>query len=220
MIKKLLSITLITVTVICILTACTPSKGETATQISDPDAPLLQEDFSYFNSQLTKAESAKNTATNDAFQSVLVNPETSMAAYYGTEDIIIALPEHSDKTVSIRTSGSFTLDSTVTSVVLIGVGKGFTANAKADSIIIKGDDIKAELNSATGIVYILGKNAEVFVKNNEIEKVIAGNTTALIHNLSDKEISVTLMNGTKVIVSKNQTYHVQDNTLTKYKAEK
>ncbi len=220
MIKKLLSIILITVTVACILTSCTAAKEETATQLSDAEAEKLSEDFSFFNTQLSRAESAKNTATNDAFQSVLINPDTSMAAYYGAEDITIALPEHSEKTVSIRTSGSFTLESSVASIVLLGVSNGFTANAKADSILIKGDDIRAELNAPTGTVYITGKNAEIFINNNEIDKLIAGNTTALIHNLSDEAISVTLMNGTKITVNKNQTYHVQDNTLTKYKAEK
>ncbi len=220
MIKKLVSNVLIAVAVMSIFAACTQNEGEIATQINDNDSVNLHEDFSYVDSQISKAESAKSTATNDAFQKVLTNPETSMAAYYGTEDITVELPEHSDKTISIRTTGTFTLESSVASLVILGADGGFTANAKADSIIIKGENIKAELNSPSGTVYISGKNTELFINNNEIQKVIAANTTAVIHNLSDKAIQVTLMNGSEVTVNSNQTYTVKDNVLTKYKPEK
>ncbi len=219
MTKKLLSIVLTAIAVISTLTACTP-KEETATQISDEDSVKIQEDFSFINSEIEKAENAKSTATNDAFQQVLTNPDTSMASYYGTEDITVDLPEHSTKTISIRTTGTFTLESTVASVVVIGADGGFTANAKADSIIFKGENIKAELNSPTGTVYISGKNTELTVKDDEVQKIIIGNNTAIIHNLSKKPIELTLMNGTKVTVSKNQTYSAKDNVLTKYQPEK
>ncbi len=220
MIKKLLSALIIAVAVISVFTACTKDEGVPATQISDSDSAHLQELFPYFDSQLEKAQSAKSTGTSDAFQKALTNPDTSAAAYYGTEDITIDLPEHSDKTVSIRTSGKLTLDSTVASVVILAADGGFYANAKADSIIIKGDGIKAELDSPVGTVYVTGKDAELFIKNEEIEKVIAGNSTAVIHNISGNAVQVTLMNGTKVTVDDNQTYKVKENVLTKYAPSK
>lgn len=220
MIKKILSILLIAVAVTSIFAACTKNEGVPATQISDSDSVKLHENFSELNEQIEKAESAKNTGTNDAFQKALTNPDTSAAAYYGTEDITINLSEHSEKTVSIRTSGKLTLESTVSSLVILAADDGFTANARADSIIIKGDGIKAVLCSPAGTVYVSGKNAELFIKNEKIEKVIAGNTTAVIHNISGSDIQVTLMNGTKVTVSNNQTYNVKENSLTKYKPSK
>lgn len=220
MTKKLFCLFLPVIFAFCIFSACnTSSAGEPATMLSDGDSEKVQEAHSFLNEQKEKSESSKSVGTYDAFSNVLLNPQTSAAAYKGTQDITIKENEYIDKTVTVNTTGAVSLESPVNTLVLTLADGGFSAKAKADNIIISGIGINAEIRSETGNIFIDGKDAVLTIYE-KTENIFVKNSTAKIHNLSDDNTYVTLVNGVKVLVLPKNTYNVKDNTIAKYSPEK
>ncbi len=216
MTKKVLSLILTLIIAATVFTGCavfTQDKGEEATLKSDSDSITVKNDFSFIDEQLSNAQEAKSAGTNDAFQKNIQNPEIDIASYYGADDITVEYSEKIEKTLSVKTSGSVTLNSEVKDVILLDAARGFTANAKADSIIVKGTEITCEIKSETGALYIMGKDCVVNVHNSNIAKIFARNSTAVINNYSDAGFDVTLTNGTKVTVEKGKSYDVKNNII-------
>ncbi len=215
MTKKILSLIFACVLLVSVFSGCSllKDKGEEATLKSDSDSASVKEDISFADEQIAKANSAKSAATADAFNKNLLNPEINVVSFYGASSITIEHSEKLEKTVSIKTPDTVTVNSPVSSVVLLQADKGFTANAKVDSIIIEGEGITCDLKNETGSVYITGKDCTVNIHEGSVEKVLVRNSTAIITNYSDNSIEVTLTNGTKVIVEKNKTYDVKPNLI-------
>lgn len=220
MTKKFFIIFLTVIMTLCIFNACTSiPEGEPATMISDGDSVKIQEAHSFVEAQKAKSESSKSVASGDAFSSVLKNTDTSAASYKGVEDILIKESEYIDKTVTVNTTGSVTLESPLNTLVLTLADGGFSAKAKADNIIISGEAIKAEIKSETGNIYIDGKDADLTIYE-KTDSILVKNSTAKIHNLSDENTYITLVNGVKVLLQPKNTYNVKDNTIAKYTPEK
>lgn len=215
MTKKILSLIFACVLLVSVFSGCSllKDKGEEATLKSDSDSASVKEDISFADEQIAKANSAKSAATADAFNKNLLNPEINVVSFYGASSITIEHSEKLEKTVSIKTPDTVTINSPVSSVVLLQADKGFTANAKVDSIIIEGEGITCDLKNETGSVYITGKDCTVNIHEGSVEKVLVRNSTAIITNYSDNSIEVTLTNGTKVTVEKNKTYDVKPNLI-------
>lgn len=215
MTKKILSLIFACVLLVSVFSGCSllKDKGEEATLKSDSDSASVKEDISFADEQIAKANSAKSAATADAFNKNLLNPEINVVSFYGASSITIEHSEKLEKTVSIKTPDTVTVNSPVSSVVLLQADKGFTANAKVDSIIIEGEGITCDLKNETGSVYITGKDCTVNIHEGSVEKVLVRNSTAIITNYSDNSIEVTLTNGTKVTVEKNKTYDVKPNLI-------
>ncbi len=215
MTKKALSLIFVCLLFAALLSGCNliKDKGEEATLKSDSDSVNIKDDFSHIDEQISAAESAKSAATTEAFNKNLLNPEIKVVSFYGTDNVTIEHSEKIDKTVSIKTPGTVTVSSPVSNVVLMQADKGFTANAKADSIVIEGTGITCDLKHETGAVYITGKDCTVNIHEGSVEKILVRNSTAIITNYSDNNIEVTLTNGTKVTVEKNKTYDVKPNLI-------
>ena len=175
----------------------------------------IKEDFDAMESKLEEAESATAVSDTDSFTAQLESSDTDVISYEGNDDVVIDSANASEKTVDISTSGSVTLDSPAETLIVNGAEGGFTANAKAESIILEGTGITAEINSETGTILVKGKDITVNVRNSVVEKIIAVNVSAIINNLTDTDIFVTLANGTKITVPSEHTYKVSDNTLQK-----
>ena len=212
--RKLYAVILI-LTLATTLFSCTKPAPETATQISDGDSVHIKEDFDAMESKLAEAESATAVSDTDSFTAQLESSDTDVISYEGNDDVVIDSANASEKTVDISTSGSVTLDSPAETLIVNGAEGGFTANAKAESIILEGTGITAEINSETGTILVKGKDITVNVRNSVVEKIIAVNVSAIINNLTDTDIFVTLANGTKITVPSEHTYKVSDNTLQK-----
>lgn len=214
MTKKVLAIIFASMLLITMFSGCTlKDKGEEATFKSDSDSADIKQDFSHIEEQLSDANGSKAVGTTDAFISNLLNPEIRVASFYGANDITIEHTEKIDKTVSIKTLGTVTVNSPVSNIVLLQADKGFTANAKVDSILIEGTGITCDLKNETGAVYITGKDCKVNIYEGSVQKVLVRNSTAIITNYSENSIEVTLTNGTKVVVEKNKTYDVKPNLI-------
>lgn len=215
MTKKALSIILVLVLSVSVFTACSvfTDKGEEATFKSDSDSVNISEDFSLTDEKLSKAKDAVSVATNDAFQKNLLNPEIKIASFYGTADIVIENEAKIEKTVSLRTTGSVSVNSPVESIVLLDTAGGFSANAEIDSVIVEGQSIVCDINSSVGTVSVIGKDCTVNINKGTISKIIVRNSTAVINNFTNDTVEVTLTNGTKVSVEKNKSYIVKDNLI-------
>lgn len=213
--RKLTSLIIIVLTLVTVFVSCKTSPvPETPSQKSDEDSLTLKNDFDTMSEQASISQSAKAVISATEFEKLLSDEERNAVAYYGTEDITVAVNEYTDKTLSVKTTGSLTLNSPVKSVVAESVPKGITLNAKADSLLINGSDITTDVKSDTGSIYIEGKNAVVNVSA-VVEKIVTVNSTAVIVNSTENELSVFLANGTKVIVPANSTYSVKTNEITK-----
>ncbi|MBQ2758293.1 MAG: hypothetical protein IJO68_01570 [Clostridia bacterium] len=191
------------------------TKGEEATIKSDADSDNIKEVYDKIEEQLSVSENSKSVATSEAFSKVLTNQETSAAAYNGTENIIIKHDAPIEKTVTIKTVGSVTISSAVSTVVLERASDGFNAEAKTENIIINGTDITADINAEVDCIYIIGKNAVLNINDPSVSKIIARNSTAIINNHTDTDVFVTLTNGTKVTVPSKHYYEVQNNLIYK-----
>lgn len=108
-----------------------------------------------------------------------------------------------------------TLSSPVDTLIIGGADKGFTAEARAESIILEGNGITAEIRSATGVILVKGKNITVNVSNSSVEKLIVINVSTKVNNLTDEDIKVTLANGAKITVPAKHVYNTNDNTVQK-----
>lgn len=161
------------------------------------------------------ADEARSTGTLDAFKKVLGNEDAGVASYNGTDDIIISEEEHINKIVKVKTSGKVELNSTVASLMITDAPKGLTVNAKADSIIINGNSVIADINSDTGSIYIKGKDVKLNIREGKTENIIVGNSTAVIYNHSDDDVLVTLVNGATRIIEKKHTYQVKEDLISK-----
>lgn len=215
MTKKALSIILVLVLSVSVFTACSvfTDKGEEATLRSDSDSVNIAEDFSLTDEKLSKAKDAVSVATNDAFQKNLLNPEIKVASFYGTADIVIENEAKIEKTVSLRTTGSVSVNSPVESIVLLDTAGGFSANAEIDSVIVEGQSIVCEINSSVGTVSVIGKDCTLNINKGTISKILVRNSTAVINNFTENTVEVTLTNGTKIAVEKNKAYIVKDNII-------
>ena len=213
--KRKLSAVILILTLAITLFSCTKPAPETATQISDGDSVHIKEDFDTMESKLAEAESATAVSDTDSFTAQLESSDTDVISYKGNDDVVIDSANASEKTVDISTSGSITLDSPAETLIVNGAEGGFTANAKAESIILEGTGITAEINSETGTILVKGKDITVNVRNSVVEKIIVVNISAIINNLTDTDIFVTLANGTKITVPSDHTYRVSANTLQK-----
>ena len=128
-------------------------------------------------------------------------------------DIVIENETKIEKTVSLRTTGSVSINSPVESVVLLEASGGFSANAEVDSVAVVGQSVVCSINSSVGTVSVTGKDCTVNINKGTVSKIIVRNSTAVINNFTNDTVEVTLTNGTKVSVEKNKSYIVKDNLI-------
>lgn len=199
------------------LSSCnTVGEPEAATQGSDSESVTVQYKIAEAEEKISRAEQATPAITMDNFNSLLDNPDLNAAAYEGTEDFIFARDTHTDKTVILDSYGKAEINSTLNELIALNSPGGITLNAKADSVIIKGDGINADINCETGSVYVIGKDAKIHIQDDgTVTEVLVRNTTAMVYNHSKNDTTVILTNGSKITVPGNHTYTVKDNTLTK-----
>ena len=212
--KRRVSAAVLLLTLIMTLFSCRQAPPEPATQQSDKDAPHIKEDFDVLESKLSEAESAKTENNTLSFSEQLSSGDTDVVFYEGSEDIIIDSPDTAGKTITVTTSGSVTLSSPVDTLILGGADKGFTADARAESIILSGNSITADIKSSTGTILVKGKDVTVNVTA-AVEKLLIINISAKISNLTDEDIRVTLANGAKITVPAKHIYNASDNTVQK-----
>ena len=215
--KRKISVAILILALMLTLFSCRQAPPEPATQLSDKDSVHLKEDFDELDGKLSEAETAEAASDTASFETQLTDNNSAVVSYEGSEDIQIDGENTSDKTVTINTTGSIILASPVEALIVDGAGGGFTAEARAESIILEGDGIIADIKSGTGTVLVNGKNVTVNVRNSAIEKIIVVNTTAKVNNITDDDVTVMLANGAKVSVPARNTYNVSDNTLQRYK---
>ena len=217
MTKKHIALFLTLIVLAGSFTACkkeeTPAP-ETATQSSDTESATIHNSFEHVDEQVSIAGSTSSVSSSKDFDKNIMDPQRKSVAYYGAEDIVIKSEEYINKTLSIKTIGKLTLDSAVYSVVVEEAGKGVAVNAKADSIILHGDNLNTEITAETGNIYIEGKNAVVTISAGTVQYIYIRNVTAVIVNNSDSAVTVILTNGTKVIVDAAHTYNVKTNEIT------
>ena len=215
--KRKISVAILILALMLTLFSCRQAPPEPATQLSDKDSVHLKEDFDELGGKLSEAETAEAASDTASFETQLTDNNSAVVSYEGSEDIQIDGENTSAKTVTINTTGSISLSSPVEALIVSGADGGFTADARAESIILEGDGITADIKSETGTVLVNGKNVTVNVRNSAIEKIIVVNTTAKVNNITDDDVTVMLANGAKVSVPARNTYNVSDNTLQRYK---
>ncbi len=213
--KRKISAAVLFLTLIMMLFSCTQPPSEPATQLSDKDSAQIKDDFDLLEGKLSEAESLKTENNTASFSAQLSDQASDAVAYNGSEDITIDSAEASGKTVTVTTTGSVTLSSPVDTLIIGGADKGFTAEARAESIILEGNGITAEIRSATGVILVKGKNITVNVSNSSVEKLIVINVSTKVNNLTDEDIKVTLANGAKITVPAKHVYNTNDNTVQK-----
>lgn len=214
--RKLSAAVLILMLIACVFTCCNESVPEEATQISGNEPIDIKEELSLIEEHLSSTESAKSTENSTEFTSLLKDPDVASVSYFGTEDITIKHTDNTEKTIAVSTTGSLTLNSEVEALVVNAADNGFTAKAKADSLILKGNNITAEIRSETGSIYVEGKDIILDIKNGDISKILVRNNTAIINNRSRSTVFITLTNGAQVQLDAGFTYKVKENTIQKY----
>ncbi len=213
--KRKITAAILSISVIMALFSCCQSPPEPATQISDKDSVHIKSDFDALEGKLSEAETATAVKDTDSFSEQLKNSDAEIISYEGAEDILIDSENISDKTVTVSTTGSVTLASPVNSLIVKAAEKGFTSKARAESIILEGSNITAELKSEAGTIFIKGKDITLNVRTSAIEKIIAVNVSAKVNNLTGDDIFVTLANGAKITVPAKHIYSLADNTVQK-----
>ncbi|MBE6716060.1 MAG: hypothetical protein E7573_03980 [Ruminococcaceae bacterium] len=215
MYKRIFACIITAVLCLSIFTACKAPEGEQATLGSNDEAATVKNTIEDAEELISIAEEANATATPEAFNNALSNPDLHAAAYYGPHDITIAESEHIAKTVSVKTTGKVELNSSCDAMVLLAADGGFTANAEAGKIILKGENINADIKYDCGEIYISGKNATLHIHSGTVTQVTARNTTAVICNHTDTPVKVVLTNGSSVTVEGGHNYQLKDNLITK-----
>lgn len=213
--KRKISAAILLLTLMMMLFSCAQPPSEPATQLSDKDSAQIKDDFDLLEGKLSEAESLKTENNTASFSAQLSAKSSDAVAYNGSEDITIDSAEASGKTVTVTTTGSVTLSSPVDTLIIGGADKGFTAEARAESIILEGNGITAEIRSASGVILVKGKNITVNVSNSSVEKLIVINVSTKVNNLTDEDIKVTLANGAKITVPAKHVYNTNDNTVQK-----
>ena len=213
--KRKISAAILLLTLMMMLFSCAQPPSEPATQLSDKDSAQIKDDFDLLEGKLSEAESLKTENNTASFSAQLSDQSSDAVAYNGSEDITIDSAEASGKTVTVTTTGSVTLSSPVDTLIIGGADKGFTAEARAESIILEGNGITAEIRSATGVILVKGKNITVNVSNSLVEKLIVINVSTKVNNLTDEDIKITLANGAKITVPAKHVYNTNDNSVQK-----
>ena len=169
--KKSLSAAILILTLAISLFSCGKAAPEPATQISDGDSAKINEDFDTMESKLSEAETATAVNNTDSFAVLLESSDKNVISYEGSDDIAIASENIAEKTVTISTTGSVSLDSRTGTLIVNGAEKGFTANARAESIILAGNGITADIKSETGTILVQGKDiTKLFYYTNPFKK--------------------------------------------------
>lgn len=202
------------------LSSCAPDEGEKPSAGSNEEAVTIRNTIDHAEEMISLAEAAKAAATPEGFESILDNPDAKAASYYGPHDIIVKREAHIDKMLSIRTTGKVEINSSCKSVVLLGADGGFTSAAATDTIIIKGENINADIKADCGEIHITGKNTTVHIHEGTVSQITARNTTAVICNHTNAPVSVVLTNGSVVNVDGGHSYQLKDNLVTKGLTEK
>ena len=216
--KKIISAVLIAITVMSIFCACKNDKDETTTvqpipsKISDEDSYTIGNEFENVNEQESVASATKSVATADEFNRLLNDPERTAVGYYGSQDIEISDTDYIEKTLSIKTMGTITVNSPVFSIVT-EAAKSIEINAKTDMLIVNAKDTAVNVHADTGSIVIKGTNITVNVYGGNAEKILINNSTAVVVNNTDYEITVTLTNGTKITVPSYYTYTTKTDEL-------
>ena len=212
MTKKLLSALAVLSALVILFTSCklTEPKGEPVTLINNGETINTKEISEFVNDQTYLADNANKQKSKNKFFELFSNSMAKAASYEGTDDININHTEYIDKTIIVSTTGTVELTTPVKSLVLENVGGAFTALAKADSIIINGSSITADIKYETGSIYVEGKDAVVNVYK-KTENVFAHNVSVIINNLSDAPLTVTLTNGTQTLIESQKSYNVYEN---------
>lgn len=218
MYKKIISVFLIIITALSIFCSCKKNEetattdSVTPTQYSDGDAYTIGSDYAHLNEQESLAASTKNTSTIDEFNRIVADPERKAAGYYGAGDIELNYSGYTEKTLTIKTTGTVTVNSPVYSVI-VEEAKEIALNARLDSLIVNAASLAVNVNSATGVIYVKGKDITLNVYDSNTEKILLNNSTAVVVNYTEQDITVTLTNGTKVTVTAYCTYFTATNEL-------
>lgn len=215
--KKFFSVIIALVTAISLFSGC--NRQETPESTTDAGTTAsgvtIENPIVHAEEQLSAAKAAKAVGTPKAFGELLCNEKTSLAAYNGPDDIIISADSHTEKTAAIKTVGRVELKSSIYSLVIIDAPGGLCVNARAESIILDGEDITADINNDTGIIYVNGKNTVLNINDGSTDNIFIRNTTAVIYNRTKEDLTVTLTNGDTRTVPGNHTYKVREDLITK-----
>ena len=115
-------------------------------------------------------------------------------------------------------SGCVISESENVSFVLEQTGTGgLITDAKASSVYVKGENIPLTLKAGADAVYINGKNCTATFKDVEYPSVTVLNATAVLTNLTQNDIKVTLANGSSVTLPPQRTYSLADDSFSKAK---
>lgn len=213
--KKIICTVLSVILLTFVFSSCKDTgKSQTPSQKSDEDTLTVGDDFEFMSEQAALSDAAKAAGALSEFNKLLSDADRTVAAYYGADDVTLGENDYSGKTVSVNTTGSLTVNSAVESIVAENANKGITVNAYVKSLLIRGENITVDVTADTGSIYIEGKNATINVSE-KLEKIVTVNSTAVIVNKSENDLSVYLANGTKVTVPAKNTYLVKPNEITK-----
>lgn len=215
---KIFAIILSLTAILTMLYACTPSEkiDETTkpwidpTKYSDSDSVNAKTDHDIMEEKLAVMNSAFEVKNKNEFKASLADGAVTSLKYISEDDIKIKNNDKIEKTFSISTDKEAFLECPANTVIIEKAIKGFKANSPADTIIINGADITTSIKAECGSIYITGKNANVHIYSNAVEKIFAYNASAMIINHTDSPVAVTLINGVKTEVPAGYTYSAAD----------
>ncbi len=94
---------------------------------------------------------------------------------------------------------------------------GLITENRAGSVYVKGENVSLTLKNGADAVYISGKNCDAVFKGGEFTLVYVSNITAKLTNLTDNDITVTLVNSSRITLPSGQVYSLEDNSFSKAK---
>lgn len=167
--------------------------------------------------EMTRLDNAKKTqilaSDGEELKSALSDKMSSGALFRTSERTSVTLSgEYGKKTVTVNApSGSLISESAGLDFVLEATGTGgLITDAAAGSIYVKGENIPLTLKAGADAVYVYGKNCTVTLKGGEYPSVTVLNTTAVIENKTENDITVTLANGAGLTVKAGETCNFAD----------
>lgn len=204
------------------------SEGEASTDGAVPsDITERQTDeYNIKNSieEMTRLEASRENriaaSDQEEFDSAIADKTSSGVLLRTSERTTVTVKgSHAGKTVTVNApAGCVVSESENVSFVLEQTGTGgLITDAKASSVYVKGENIPLTLKAGADAIYITGKNCTATFKDGEYPSVTVLNVTAVLTNLTQNDIKVTLANGSTVILPPQQTYSLADDSFSKAK---
>ncbi len=174
--------------------------------------------------EMTRLEASKENriaaSGQEELDSALADKTSSGVLLRTSERTTVTVKgSHAGKTVTVNApSGCVISESENVSFVLEQTGTGgLITDAKASSVYVKGENIPLTLKAGADAVYINGKNCTATFKDGEYPSVTVLNATAVLTNLTQNDIKITLANGSTVTLPPQRTYSLADDSFSKAK---